>query len=114
MPTTTRVNIASNVPITQTIDDVLVSQYGRHDTVALAAGVAQTIPWPATAETGVYIRFPGGTNTVTIKAVATDATGWVITIPAVGFVPIMLGKPSTGNIILNATAAISIVDLYFF
>jgi hypothetical protein len=112
MPSTARVTIATNTPVSQIVDDVVVTQYGRHDSVALAAGVAQTIPWPATAETLVYIRIPLGTNTVTVKADATDPTGWVITVTATGFVPLILAKPSTGTIVLNATAA-AVVDMYF-
>jgi hypothetical protein len=112
MPSTARVTIAANTPVSQIVDDVVVSQYGRHTSVALAAGVAQTIPWPATAETLVYMRIPLGVNTVTIKSDATDTTGWIVTVPATSFVPLILAKPSTGNIILNATAA-AVVDLYF-
>lgn len=103
MPSTARVTIAQrdtlNI-VTENLDHVWNTQYGRHDTVSLVPAVPATVNWPTTGEAYCYVvvTIPGATGgDLTFKAVgATD--GWVTVAPPLGLrVPILVPKPKTAT-----------------
>jgi|SRR5262245_44182936 len=103
MPSTARVVIAqrdgANI-ITESLDDVYNTQYGRHADVSLPATTSVTVTWPTTGETVVYlvVTVPGATGgDLTLKAVgATD--GWVSAIPPLNIkVPFLFQKHKTAT-----------------
>ena|SRR5262245_63980963 len=103
MPSTARVNIAQrdslNI-ITESLDHVWNTQYGRHMQSSLPAATAVTVTWPTTGETMLYlvVTVPGGTGgDLTLKATgATD--GFVVVIPPANIkVPFLLQKQKTAT-----------------
>jgi len=62
MPTTVRLNLAmhdENNFVTENLDDVYVTQGGQHTTISInSTGPAVKVPWPATSESALYIKFP--------------------------------------------------------
>lgn len=114
MPSTARIAINTNTPVAQIVDDVIVSQVGRHVQVLLPANTDYSLPW--LTETSAYVRFPmiASSYTITLKSVPGDV-GSTFTVPAgISCVPIMLAKPSTATTIFKSSAANLIVDLFYF
>jgi len=117
MPSTARVTIAqrdSQQLVTENLDHVFDTQFGRHDTVALAAGIDTTITWPTTGELFVYLTAMGGPTTLSIRP--TGATvGWIVNVVTSLRTPILLPKPTNAaSFILNAVAALDPVSMVFF
>jgi hypothetical protein len=122
MPSTLRLNLAvrsANNYVQENLDDLLQSQYGRHDTVVLPAATPVTVTWPTSGETMCYIRFfkQLAAVDVTLKWNAGDI-GNVFTVPigpVTDFVPYLIPKGKTvTSFILSATAALPLVDLFYF
>jgi hypothetical protein len=121
MPTTARVNIAANTPITQLIDDVIVTQFGRHTTLSLPLGTDVSVPWPLTGETYVYMKMSSDfIVVVTVRAFALTAGSWGFIIAPGETKSILLPQPVADpagdpiGLILNATRAVDPVSLMFF
>jgi hypothetical protein len=113
MPSTARVTIAqqdTTKVVTESLDHVWNTQYGRHDTLSLAAATSATVNWPTTGETFVYlvIIVPGATGgDLTLTAVGATG-GWLTTLPPGSIrTPILLPKPktATGFTLLSTVAA---------
>lgn len=120
MPSTARVVIEqqnTSQLITESLDHVWNTQYGRHYTVDLPPAMDTYVTWPPTGEKYVYliVTVPGATGgDLTIKPMGAT-TGWIVVMPPLGVrVPFLLPQQKTINtFLLNPTVA-AYASMVFF
>jgi len=122
MPSNLRLVLATkdaNNFVQENLDDILTSQYGRHETRSFPTiNTDVTITWPTTGETMCYIRFLQGASAydVTIRDAPADV-GRVFTVPTgSGFTPILIQQPKapTTAFILKVSVVQPTVPMFFF
>lgn len=119
MPSTARVTISqrnTSQTVTESLDDVWDTQYGRHLTYSLVAAQELTVPWPSTGEQFVYISVTSVDNavgTIALKPDTTSGSAWIANLLAVDRVPFMLPRPTNASFILLASANAEASMLFF-
>jgi len=114
------VNIAANDPITQLIDDVIVTQFGRHTTVNLPAVTDVVVPWPTTGELFMYMTLSSPVETQVGIRPFGAGDSWVFFVepsaPTSILLPKLLGDVAGDPpaFILNSFQPIDVVSIMFF
>jgi len=104
MPSTIMISVAmqnTQSDVTESLNDVINSQYGRNSTLAVGTANAYwTFPWPTTGETVVYLKFPQQSTSYTVKIIhdVNSPIPVVFTVPGgAGFTPFMFPQPPAAS-----------------
>src|SRR5262245_13173379 len=116
MPSTARVTIAqlnsSNI-VTENLDDVWNTQYGRHVSVSADASATYVLTW-APNESYVYLTVtPIGATGGDFTIFTTDqASGWTVAIPPVISTRFLLPRQKVDSSLFISTVNVNVVEVF--